>query len=281
MKRILITGASGFLGSRCVQFFQNRYAVYAPGHIEMDITDLESVIKCVYSFQPDVILHCAAISDVGRCEKEPQLSWDINVTGSVNVARAAAAIKAKCILCSSDQIYFGSNVPGPHKESEEVTPVNLYGREKMQAEKACLKINPDCVLLRLTWMYDNKTIHASEHSDFLRTFIPKYQNGESFYFPVYDVRGITDVNEVIGNLEKAFELAGGVYNFGSPNDMNTYDAMYTVFEELGLDIGRIQKNEEAFQENPRDISMCIEKLGDIKFSTTVEGLVRNIARVIK
>ena len=280
MKRILITGGSGFLGSRCAQYFQKRYMVYAPEHKELDITDWDSVIGCVRKFWPDVILHCAAISDVGRCEKEPQLSWDINVTGSANIAQAAAEVNAKCILCSSDQIYFGSNMPGPHKESEEVTPFNLYGREKLQAEKACLKVNQDSVLLRLTWMYDNKTVHASEHSDFLRTFIPKYQNGESFYFPVYDVRGITDVNEVIANLEKAFELAGGVYNFGSPNDRSTYDTMCAVFAELGLDKDRIQKNEEAFRENPRDISINIEKLGDMRFPTTVEGLVRNIARVI-
>ena len=138
--------------------------------------------------------------------------------------------------------------------------------------------NPECVLLRLSWMYDTITKQECEHGDFFRTLVLSLETSKDLYYPVNDVRGITDVNEVIRNLEKAWELKGGSYNFGSPNDRNTYETVLAMFKELGWDVGRLQRNEEAFAENPRDISMCMKKLNDcgIEFSSTLEGLIRNM-----
>lgn len=100
---------------------------------------------------------------------------------------------------------------------------------------------------------------------------------EILRYPVHDIRGITDVNEVVENFEKAFDLKSGIYNFGSPNDRNTYETVRAMFKELGWDTDRIGKNEEAFAERPRDISMAQEKLNacGIVFSPTVETLIRN------
>ena len=85
------------------------------------------------------------------------------------------------------------------------------------------------------------------------------------------------MKEVVRNLEKALELEGGIYNFGSPNDRNTYETVHAMFTELGWDMECIQKNEEAFAKAPRDLSMKVEKINQngIAFSSTLEGLVRN------
>lgn len=283
MKKLLVTGASGFLGSRIVNFYKEKYEVYAPTHKEMDITD-EVSVNCVFNqYKPDIVIHCAAISDVAMCEKEPEKSWNINVNGSVHIAKASRQIHAKCILCSSDQVYFGSLVEESHKEEEQLQPANLYGIGKLKAEQECQKVNPDGVLLRLSWMYDVKTVNEGEHSDFFRNLLLQMEGKEQLSFPIYDKRGITDVNEVIQNLEKTFEIAGGVYNFGSSNDKSTFDMIYEVFCKVGLDTNRLHKNEIAFQVNPRNITMCqqkIEKAG-IFFSTTEEGILKNIVNHFK
>lgn len=277
MKRLLVTGASGFLGRRIAEFYRGTYEVLTPGHREMDITDREKVSAVFHDFKPHFVIHAAAVSDVGMCEKEPERSWKMNVEGSRNIALASAELHSKCLMCSSDQIYFGSRIPGSHREDEDVNPLNVYGRQKKQAEEECLTENPKCVMLRLSWMYDTVTKSKYEHGDFFRTLALGLQKKEVLCCPVHDVRGITDVNEVVCNLEKAWELEGGVYNFGSPNDRNTYETVAAMFKELGWDAGRIRRNEEAFAPTPRDISMNVGKIDNngILFSSTLEGLIRN------
>lgn len=278
MRRLLVTGASGFLGSRVAEFFREKYEICAPGHGEMDITDRAGVMARLREWRPDAVVHCAAISDVGRCEREPERSWDINVEGSVNLAMAAGQTGAKCLLCSSDQVYFGSAAAGPHREDEVLEPGNLYGREKLYAEKRCLEVNPDCVLLRLSWMYDARTLNEREHGDFLRTLLGRLGSSEKISYPVHDLRGLTDVNEVTKNMEAAFALQGGVYNFGSPNEKNMYETVYGLFQELHWDVGRLAKEEEAYASRPRSLVMSQEKLnaGGIYFTDTQQRLIHCI-----
>lgn len=274
MQRLLVTGGSGFLGRRITEYYHNQYEILAPTHQELDITCQSSVTNFFQSYGPDLVIHCAAISDVGRCEKEPELAHLINVESSVSLAKAAASHKSKCLLCSSDQVYFGSSLPGPHREDESLTPGNVYGRGKKEAEERCLDVNPDAVLLRLSWMYDSRTLQPAEHSDFIRTLIPKLRSSQPLVYPIFDRRGITNVREVIANLEPAFSLPGGVYNFGAPNDLTTYETLRSVFLRLGLDPNRIQPNEQAFASRPRDITMNQEKLNGygIRFSSTEQGI---------
>ena len=283
MEKILITGASGFLGSRIANFYSEKYDIIAPTHGEMDITNEKSVMSAFETWKPDIVIHCAAISDVGLCEREPERSWKINVDGSIHMAKASERFHAKCILCSSDQVYFGSMEKGAHKEEEKLAPCNIYGREKLKAEQECLQVNADCVLLRLSWLYDLKTIKEGEHGDFFRSLLSKIKNREELCYPVYDKRGISDVNEVIRNLEKTFEITGGIYNFGSPNDKDTFHTVCEVFDNIGLDTKNIQKNEEAFKDNPRNITMSQEKLMGcgINFSTTVGNLSRSLEKMLQ
>ena len=283
MKRMLVTGASGFLGSRIIEFYRDRYEICAPSHRDMDITDQEQVWEVFHDFKPDMVIHSAAISDVGMCERESERSGKINVDGSRNIAMASCEFHAKCLFCSSDQVYFGSQRGGPHKEDEDAAPLNVYGREKLLAEEECLRQNPECVILRLSWMYDTRTLKEEEHGDFFRTLASRLRTTDILCYPVNDVRGITDVNEVIRNMEKAWGLPGGIYNFGSPNDRNTYETVVRMFQALNWDVGRLSKNEQAFAPDLRDISMGQKKVNDngIFFSTTLEGLVRNGTNVYK
>ena len=277
MKRLLITGASGFLGRRAAAFYNDTYEICAPSRTELDITDPETVYAAFRRFRPHCVLHCAAVSDLGMCEKDPKGSWRINVGGSRNMAAAAAEFSAKCLLCGSDQVYFGNGIKGPHSEEEPIAPPTVYGREKKAAEEECLAVNPDCVILRLTWMYDTCTLALQEHGDFFRTLAERLRTSAPLSYPVYDIRGITDVNEVIRNFESALELNGGIYNFGSPNHRNTYETVRAMFTALGWDPRSLTKNEEAFAADPRDISMDTGKLNDsgITFSSTLDALARN------
>lgn len=266
MKKMLVTGGSGFLGSRVARYFAKEYEVFAPTHAQMDITDQAQVRSVVEAFWPDVIIHCAAMADVGQCQREPELSWQKNVLGSVHMARAAGRVGAKCLLCSSDQVYFA-------------TATNVYAKEKLAAEEQGLAVNSDCVFLRLSWMYDPALTDTTQRSDFFTNLLPKLDTAETVAYAVHDRRGITDINEVIRNMEKAIHLPGGVYDFGAPNHRTMYETAVEIFAGLGLDTNRVQQNTEAFRDAPRDLTMNQTVLNSygIYFTDTVAALVRNFA----
>lgn len=275
--KVLVTGGSGFLGRRTAAYLQQLgWQVLLPRHGELDITTEAELCEWFRRNRPDAVIHTAAVSDTGRCQREPEWSEKINVGGSVNLATVCREYGAKLLICSSDQVYSGSEEKGPHREDEILAPNNVYGCQKLRAEQRCLEILPETVCLRLSWMYA-KTGLPNEHSHFLATLQGALADeSKPLLWPVYDRRGITDVADVVKNLPKALELSGGVWNFGSENDSSTYDTVKTVLQELRMDAAllRLQKNEEAFAAQPRDLTMdqsrC--KAAGILFPTTKEGL---------
>lgn len=281
METILVTGASGFLGDRAAGYFRERgYRVITPSHREMELTDIEAARAVFRREKPQGVIHCAAVSDVGQCQREPERSWQINVAGSQNLVRAAEELGAKCVLCSSDQVYVGSGVFGPHSEDEPLLPGNVYGREKLEMEGRCLAINPDCVCLRLSWMYD--ALRPKAAGDFISRLVSSVREGRRADYSVMALRGITNVELVAQAMEKALDFPGGAYNFGSPNERGMYDTVREIFDTLGLDqslVGRAEPSGEKASSLSMDIAR-IRKLG-VDFPDTAREAARCLAEALR
>lgn len=277
LMNILITGGSGFLGKRTAsQFTALGHDVMTPSHSALDITDTAALDTWFSRNHPQAVIHCAAISDTGLCQQEPERTFRINVEGSVNLAAACSRYGAKMILCSSDQVYFGSILPGPHRETEAVTPGNEYGKQKLLAEQRCQAVCPDTVCLRLSWMYALDSF-PGEHGHLLKNLRCALEDENlSLSWPLYDHRGITDVDEAVRNLPSVLDFPAGVYNFGAGNDMDTYHTIHAVLKSFGLAsaLARLEPNLQAFADAPRDIRMNSEKLNSmgISFEDTCSGL---------
>lgn len=278
MKKVLITGGTGFLGRRCAAFLKARgFRIMTPSHKELDIATEDAVREWFRKNKPDVVIHTAAISDTGLCQRQPEWSETVNVDGCVHLAKACRESGSKLLICSSDQVYAGSPFPGPHREEEPLTPGNVYGNQKLRAEQRCLEILPDTVCLRLSWMYSAQSF-PGEHGQFLTTLKAALADETAaLTWPVHDRRGLTDVNAVIRNLPDAWLLPGGVYNFGSENRESTYETVKEVLQQLGMTsaLARLTPNREAFAENPRDLTMDTAKIQEagMFFPTTKQGLL--------
>ena len=246
--KLLVTGASGFLGRRTAAYLQSLgHEVLTPAHTRLDITDAAAVRNWFREYAPEAVIHTAAVSDTGLCQRKPEWSEGINVTGCVHLAESCREFGGKLLICSSDQIYVGSCVPGPHRETEPVSPGNVYGNQKLRAEQSCLECLPDTVCLRLSWMYSTKRF-PGEKGHFLSSLKGALEEEAlPLTWPVSDRRGITDVDAVIRNLPAARNLPGGVYNFGSENDMDTFHMVRSVLEELGMEaaLARLTPNREV------------------------------------
>lgn len=277
--KLMITGATGFLGCRAAAHFSRLgYQVLSPCHAELGITDQASVKIWFQRNRPQTVLHCAAVSDTGACQRDPEGTARINVTGSENIARACAEYGTKLVFCSSDQVYAGSPLPGPHKESEILLPGNVYARQKLLAEQLCRTACPDTVSLRLSWMYSSQSL-PGEHGHLLTTLSAALKDPSCpLTWPVHDRRGISDADSVVRNLPAALELPAGIYNFGSENDMDTFHTLQAVFTELELTdaLKRLIPNRQAFADSPRDIRMDCSLARDhgIFFESTRTELCR-------
>ncbi len=275
--KLLVTGGSGFLGRRTAAYFEELgWQVLMPSHKELEITDEEGVFRFFREHRPEAVIHTAAVSDTGLCQREPAWSERINVDGSVNLAKACRELGGKFVFCSSDQVYFRSTEPGPHKESHILTPGNVYGSQKLRAEQKCLEIHPETVCLRLSWMYARQDF-PHQHGHFLATLKSAIgDESQTLTFPLHDRRGLTDVQDVVKNLPQAMKLPGGVWNFGSENAVSTYETVKSVLEDLGLNaVKRLKPNMDAFADHPRDISMDLTKLNNagITFPTSCDSLL--------
>lgn len=271
--KLLVTGASGFLGSRIVSYYQDTCEVVGITHADCELTNLYEVLALVEKHRPDVIIHCAAVAETGRCQQDPEGSYKINVSAVGHLAMACEEYGARLVLCSSDQVYCAAAATAPHKENELVFPSNVYGQQKLAAERLCMAFSPDAVCLRLTWMYDGE-IAPGERDNFLTLYEKRLAEREALCYPVFDHRGLTNVWEVVRNLEAAWQLPGGIYNFGSEADGSVCEivARLAAAEQPPR---QVTPDLTAFADTPRDLRMDTTKIQayGITFSDTLCGLV--------
>ena len=279
MQKILITGASGFVGSRFVERWRNDFVILAPSHAELDITDAQAVERYVIENSPQVIVHLAALSNTWYCEQHPDESYRVNVEGVCNLAAAAARNGVKFIFFSSDQVYNGNCESGPLSEEVAVAPETVYGRHKLEAELRALELCPTAVALRVTWMYDVERTGMPVHANFVLNIAKAIKERTPLVLPVREYRGITWVRDIVEYLPATFNLAGGVYNYGAGCTMDTYETACCYCEMLvGLQSGPLlHPDYERYPNLERNLSMSTDKIfrasgGAICFGSTMDGL---------
>lgn len=279
MQKILITGASGFVGCRFVERWRNDFIILAPSHAELDITDAQAVERYVIENSPQMILHLAALSNTWYCEQHPDESYRVNVEGVCNLAAAAARNGVKFVFFSSDQIYNGNCESGPLSEDVAVAPETVYGRHKLEAELRALELCPTAVALRVTWMYDVERTGMPVHANFVLNIAKAIKERTPLVLPVREYRGITWVRDIVEYLPATFNLAGGVYNYGAGCTMDTYETACCYCEMLvGLQSGPLlHPDYERYPNHERNLSMSTDKIfrasgGAICFGSTMDGL---------
>lgn len=154
-KKMLITGVSGLLGNNLAYYFREKYEVSGLylSHpvkikgiqaIKADLLSEVSFKKIVRDFNPDIIIHCASLTDVDFCEKNHELTDHINIEGTRIVAESIKNNNTKLVYISSDSVYDGRN--GNFSEKDPVNPQNYYGLSKYKGELEVLKKTKSLIL---------------------------------------------------------------------------------------------------------------------------------------
>ena len=166
--KILLVGSTGMLGSDCKKVFLEKHEVITPTREEMDIRKWDKVIEVIQKIAPNVVVNCAAFTNVDACESEKILAQKINVEGARNLAQVCARFDCKIVHISSDYVFDGKkSVPQPYFEDDEPNPLSFYGKTKADSEKAVIDNIEDFIIIRTGWLY-------GEHgSNFVKWIIQK------------------------------------------------------------------------------------------------------------
>lgn len=161
--KVLIIGASGLVGSNCLRYFKEKgmdcvgtyFSYEASDTVFFDTLHIGNEANFdVKAFQPNVIVHCGALTHVDYCEQHEQESYEKTVVSTLNIIELAKELNAKLVFISTDYIFDGEN--GPYQETDAIHPLSIYGRHKLEAEQAVIAAGSGNIVLRITNVYGDE-----------------------------------------------------------------------------------------------------------------------------
>lgn len=164
--KVLLTGCRGQLGLElCRQFSntQKKYEVMETDVHNLDITNQRQVLSITESLKPDIVINCAAYTNVDACEIDELNAFRVNAIGAQNLSVGANKAGARMVQISTDYVFDGvGNIP--KREYDPVNPQSIYGKSKALGEKLVRETNPAHFIVRTAWLY-------GEGNNFVRTML--------------------------------------------------------------------------------------------------------------
>ncbi|MBN3941645.1 MAG: NAD(P)-dependent oxidoreductase [Nostoc sp.] len=269
MKKLLITGASGFLGWHLCQLAKQEWDIYGtylshpleiPGIkiLKANLTNFQELKRIFNDIKPAAVIHTAAHSQPNFCQTNPKESHAINVIASCNIAGLCADNSIPCAFTSTDLVFDGLNAP--YRETDAVCPVNLYGEQKAIAEADMLERYPMTAVCRMPLMFGAATPTAKS---FIQPFIQTLQAEKELSLFIDEFRTPVSGTTAAEGLLLALEKVNGIIHLGGKERISRYDfgqILVEVFQlpAIGLKSCR-QQDVKMAAPRPADVSLDSSK----------------------
>jgi dTDP-4-dehydrorhamnose reductase len=230
MKRILITGADGQLGSCFSSIFKEKYEILNPSEIEFDITDKNKIDNFIKIYAPEVIINCAAMTDVDGCEDNIESAEQINALSIKNIL---SNFEGFFLHISTDYVFDGGK--GPYKEDDITNPINIYGKTKLLGEEIVRNNSKKWAIIRTNVLFgiESKASFVSWVVNSLALNKPINVVDDQINNPIW----INDFAKIL-DLVIAHDI-NGLFHIGSNTFCSRYDFAYLIAEVFNLDKNNI------------------------------------------
>jgi dTDP-4-dehydrorhamnose reductase len=228
--KVLITGCRGQLGTELIrQLGKEKNELIETDVHNLDITDQKQIFELVKSNKPEIIINCAAYTDVDACESNEADAFRVNAIGPQNLSTAAYSIGAKMVQISTDYVFDGSgNIP--KREYDITNPRSVYGNSKELGERLVRQTNPKHFIFRTAWLY-------GDGNNFVRTMLKLSKERTE----------LSVVNDQIGSPTSTVDLSRciialmttesfGTYHATCEGQCSWYDFANKIFELKGINI---------------------------------------------
>lgn len=238
--KILITGSDGMLGHDLADVLKGKHELILTTSKTLDITDKNHVIDFVSSQKPDMLINAAAYTDVDGCEKNQELAYSVNGEGVRNLAMACKKIGCGLVHISTDYVFSGENTR-PWVEDDETGPISVYGKSKLEGEKAICEILDKYFILRTAWLY------GVNGRNFPKTMLELAEN-HSKITVVYDEVGTpTYTLDLAQAISKLIETdCYGIYHLTNSGSCSWCEFARYIFEIAGADVEVVPVTADEF-----------------------------------
>ena len=259
MKKILIFGSTGSLGTLLAKNLKKNYIVFTDQKIKKKLkssSDYKVLYKIISKKKPNYIINLIALTNVDKCEKKKFLADKSNFVFVKNLTKSISMIKNKIRLIhiSTDQVYNGR---GKHDE-KHVQPINYYGLSKLKGERAIKKI--PSIILRTNFF--GKTKKKENLCNWIFKNVKNKKKINTFKNIYFSPLHITTLIKIINKILK-HNSAQGVFNLGTKNKISKAKFAENFIKDLGLDMNLLNKtnysNNHLYAKRPLDMSMKINK----------------------
>ena len=150
--KILITGSNGMLGHDLIDVLESDNDLILTTSKTLDITDKDKTINFIKENAPDIVINSAAYTNVDGCEENVDLAFSVNGEGVRNLALGCREANCPLVHISTDYVFNGQN-DKPWVENDEIGPISVYGKSKLEGEKAIQEILDEFFIIRTAWLY--------------------------------------------------------------------------------------------------------------------------------
>ncbi|MCD9575259.1 dTDP-4-dehydrorhamnose reductase [Flavobacterium soyae] len=228
MKKVLVTGANGQLGSEIAVLSKNypKYEWIFADRTKITLDDLDLLQAQLKQIQPDIIFSCGAYTAVDRAETEKELAFTVNHLAIELIAKYTAENNVSLIHVSTDYVFDGSSSTALGEDSD-TNPINIYGESKLAGEIACLKENPNSIIIRTSWVY------SKFGNNFVKTMQRLMQERDEINVVNDQIGSPTyaaDLAEVMIDITESSNWVPGIYNFSNEGEISWYEFALTIKE---------------------------------------------------
>ena len=225
--KVWIAGANGQLGTALLKHLDCEEYHVLKTDMDIDIRQMEAVSRFAEMSRPNVVINCAAMTHMRRCEENRVEAYRINALGARNISAAARMVGAKIIQISTDDV-FGSAKKGILTEFDQAEPTTVYGKSKLAGEMLVRELNPKHLVIRSSWLYGGG-------KDFVAELIHNVRAGKMVEAALDQISSPTSVDALakcIICLMNSPEY--GVYHIACKGKCSRYDFAKAVLEGLNM-----------------------------------------------